>query len=578
MSERDGRRRDRPGGGPAPRAAALVALAAAVLSVGGCGTLLGSFGTAPDGLPHYEHDLRTLLRQGRADSALARVDPERAEVGDELLRLQYEVLLAHHAGRWEQSNAALEEAVRIAEDRYTRSVSRAILSVVTSDRVIPYDPPAAERLLLHYYGALNYLRLEQPGGAAVEARRLGRELMQGEEGELPAGRRDLHVFLHRFTAAVFEAAGEADAARVSRRRAARLEGAEDGPAGAPPDIAAPPEDRPVPGAPDGPPEVSVASADSAAVGSGAPVSGDPAGGATPRTGEVVLLVERGFVAHRVERSLNVLLWPDEMRRLRPARLAAAAEGSGTGGPSGSAVPDSAEQLETALQVARRALSGGGGGRRSDDGGFPWPWAGQRVCGPGAVCGSPAGGPRAEAATAAPSSGRASRRVRDPYLLRVAWPAFRRDELAGRVAVETVDGARAAPSGRASVSDAAVEEFRRDEAQMLAKTILRGVAKAAIAGKLEEELSEEDETVGEIAGLAANALGALLERADTRCWHLLPDRLSLVRLRLPAGTHTLRVGTTATGVRASASDPGPGSDVDVRVRPGGVTVASVRLWR
>jgi hypothetical protein len=161
---------------------------------------------------------------------------------------------------------------------------------------------------------------------------------------------------------------------------------------------------------------------------------------------------------------------------------------------------------------------------------------------------------------------------------VAWPAFRRDELVGRVAVETGVGAPAAPSGRASVSDAAVEEFRRDEAQMLAKTILRGVAKAAIAGKLEEELSEEDETVGEIAGLAANALGALLERADTRCWHLLPDRLSLVRLRLPAGTHTLRVGTTATGAGASTSGPAPGSDVDVRVRPGGTTVTSVRLWR
>lgn len=586
MSERDGRRRGRPGPRPTPSGAALAATAAAALTLGGCAGLIGPFGTAPDGLPHYEHDLRTLLRRGRADSALARVDPERAEVGDELLRLQYEVLLAHQAGRWERSNAALEEAVRIAEDRYTKSVSRALLSVVTSDRVIPYDPPAAERLLLHYYGALNYLRLQRPGEAAVEARRLGRELARREEGELSAGRRELHVFLHRFSAAVFESAGEIDAAGVSRRRAARLEGREGGAA----DGAPPAGDGPAHGEPGDPPEVSVAAADTADAVSGAGAPGDPpapadpapaaapdgrAAGAKPPTGEVVLVVERGFVAHRVERSLNVLLWPEEMRRLRPARLASA-DGSGDGASSRRAARDSAERLETALRVARRALAGGGGDR-SGGPGFPWPWAGRDLCGEGAACGASRGGPRTGAVAGAGGGGDEAA-ARDPYLLRVAWPAYRRDELPGRVTVRAGEGDGTAPSERASVSDATMEEFRGDEAEMLAKTILRGVAKAAIAGKLKEELEEEDETVGEIAGLAANALGALLERADTRCWHLLPDRLSLVRLRLPAGSHTLRVGTSAAGAAAPGSGREAGTGVEVEVPAGGVTVASVRLWR
>ncbi len=33
---------------------------------------------------------------------------------------------------------------------------------------------------------------------------------------------------------------------------------------------------------------------------------------------------------------------------------------------------------------------------------------------------------------------------------------------------------------------------------------------------------------------------LTERADTRCWLTLPDRLAVARLRLPPGRHELRV--------------------------------------
>jgi len=78
--------------------------------------------------------------------------------------------------------------------------------------------------------------------------------------------------------------------------------------------------------------------------------------------------------------------------------------------------------------------------------------------------------------------------------------------------------------------------------------------------------------GEVAGTLANFGASLLERADVRSWHLLPSELTLVRLRLPAGSQRviLRIGE---GSQARTVVVGT-----VRVRAGSVDVAPVRLWQ
>lgn len=75
-------------------------------------------------------------------------------------------------------------------------------------------------------------------------------------------------------------------------------------------------------------------------------------------------------------------------------------------------------------------------------------------------------------------------------------------------------------------------FEAERGQMLFKTFLRALAKYAAAQVAERE----DPTAGAIV----NLLGVLTERADTRCWLTLPDRLAVARLRLPVGRHELRV--------------------------------------
>lgn len=513
-----------PGSRGAPAAVGPAALLPLVLLAAGCASLFGSFDTGPDGLSVYDHDLRTLLSRGRFDSAMARVTPDRSKAGDELLRLQNRVVVAHHAGRLRESADALEEALTLAEDRYTRSVSRAILSAFTNDRILPYRPPATERLLLHYYGALVHLRMSGPAAAAVEARRLESRLQAAEDEAEPSGaRRALHVALHRFAAALFEAAGEDNDADVARRRAERLEGEHVAPE-------------------------------------------DSADGAGEGTGEVLLAVEQGFVAHRVERSLNVLVWPEEMRRL-------AADGDSTGQEA---------RYGTALSVARRALSGGAGSEAParDGASGPRPDAAvdPRDCGARVIPGvGPVISPCGEARDARPRPDR--RRARrdlegSPRLVRVAWPEYRTASRPAPVRVRAAGKGGPQQRWSADLSAAVMEEFGERAPEVLAKALLRAVAKNVVAGGVEEEVEEEDETLGELTGVALNVLGALTERADTRSWNLLPGRIVLVRLRLPAGAHRLGVYRGP----ASADAGGPAETVEVDVPAGGVTVASVRLWR
>jgi hypothetical protein len=254
-------------------AAWLVTLVA--MATTGCASLFQGDDYAPSGLTRYDDGLRALMRDGEFDSTLARLAAEEASGTDALLRLQHEGLAAHYAGRYEESNTALQLAAELADERYTRSISQAALSFLTNDRVLPYRPPRSERLLIHYYGALNYLRMGDPEGAAVEARRLSHLLdLYERNGELSPAEQQLHATLHYVTGAVFELSREPNAASVAYRLANR----------------------------------------SLAVD---PVQND-ADLPADSLGEVLVLVERGFASYPVARALDLPLESDELEALEGA--------------------------------------------------------------------------------------------------------------------------------------------------------------------------------------------------------------------------------------------------------------------
>lgn len=490
-----------------PAAVVLCLVAASA----GCAHLLGGGGIGRSGPSGWDRELRTLLSGGAHDRALSMVAREESRAGDELLRLQHEGLVAHYAGRWRESSSSLERALAMAEDRYTRSVSKLLLSLVTSDRILPYRPPAPERLLMHYYGALNYLQLGEPDEAAVEARRMGGVLRAAPEGDGdPAVPGAAAGALSYFAGSVFEAAGQANDAGVAYRRARAFGVPAPGSGGDEPAAA---------GAPAGHGGTAEPESDARPAGDGPP----------PPGGELLVAVERGFVAPRVQRSLNLFLLPCEVDRLRRIRLSALEDGEEV---------DAEEALGVARRVAGRNLGwdrggvGRGGRFRCDGGG-------------------------------------------DPVLLRVAWPVPGETTAPRGAATVLVDGEERSSSPQVTVDvSGAVRAARRDGRTLeLAKSLLRAVTKLAVAEGIEEALSEEDEVLGEVAGWTARLAGVILERADTRSWHTLPARIEMHRLRVAAGEHRVELAASRGGGATRRFPPRR-----VHVEPGELGVVAVRSWR
>lgn len=576
-------------------ARALVLLAVALGSTG-CARLFSSYDVAPNGMPRRDYTLRSLLATGRADSALARVAPEgESAPEDELLRSLYSGILTHYLGAYDSSSVALERAAELAEDRYTKRVSRAALSLVTNDKVLPYEPGEAERLLIHYYAALNYLRRGDTEGAAVEARRLGLlfERLGAPRDSAFAG------WLRYFSGVVFEAAGERNDAEVAYRNARALLGA-------------------------AVPELGVEIRAEGARGGGATKAGGDG------VGEVLVLVEEGFVAHRVEQSIVVPLYGFELDRLSRGetskRLEAAASLTArifahaliqlgdhrrhfyTGRPHPIHVPalprdvalrecardsvDTESKKDADREKAARAKAA----REKRGAGHEDPLVAAVVRG-GAV--PPAHREASRGATRPQVAARGNCDLGTPYLLRIAWPVFRREQTptsSVRVMTAAVGAeqkgvrqaeVRATTSSsettepiappsfqlRADLSDAVARDFEAERGEILARTIVRGVTKVALTRRVERAPGKDAEGWGRALAVLFNLGSALLEQADTRSWQLLPDRLRLIRLELPPGEHALTLEVTSSRGTTRRIDLGT-----VQVRAGDISVVATRYWR
>ena len=240
-----------------------ITLVLCLAALTGCATLrstLASYETGPDGIAGRQQRLRESLAAGDFPAALAW--PE----DDALLSALNRGIASYYASQYARSAAVLDSAALLADDRITASVSKDALALMTNDAARPYHPRRTERLFIAYYGMLAYARLEQWEDAAVEARRLVALLGQ-YDADRDEEERAVHAVMRELAGTVFQRAGERGEASVAFRGARALH--------------------------------SFAS-DSVI--------------RRPRTaveGEVVIIVERGFVAHRVTESIDVRFGDDD---------------------------------------------------------------------------------------------------------------------------------------------------------------------------------------------------------------------------------------------------------------------------
>jgi hypothetical protein len=155
-----------------------------------------------------------------------------------------------------------------------------------------------------------------------------------------------------------------------------------------------------------------------------------------------------------------------------------------------------------------------------------------------------------------------------YWLAVAFPALRRSARPSREAIRlTVEGSSAEPVRIATVlDDAAAVDERRNRVAVMARAMARASAKYAITKAVKDKK-------GETAGKLANMGVGLLERADVRSWHLLPQEVQLFRQHVPAGSRTLRLEVADAAGMPRVVELG-----QVTVRAGEVTIVPYRLWR
>ena len=109
-----------------------------------------------------------------------------------------------------------------------------------------------------------------------------------------------------------------------------------------------------------------------------------------------------------------------------------------------------------------------------------------------------------------------------------------------------------------ITATAIQQYRETRDWILTKAFLRRMVKKAIvtAAKGSANMATNDDArlALEIGGAIINTLWSASERADTRYWALLPDKIQVLRIELPAGEHDLdlipQMSGNAQGVKRS----------------------------
>jgi hypothetical protein len=128
-------------------------------------------------------------------------------------------MLLHVDGRYVESNQAFEEAKRVGNELYTKSLSGEGFSLMSNDYALDYAGENFERTLIHLFSAMNYIQLGDSGAALVEIRQVGDYLRKLQVDSSNANVYQEDAFARYLSALVYEANGEYDSALVDYKKA-----------------------------------------------------------------------------------------------------------------------------------------------------------------------------------------------------------------------------------------------------------------------------------------------------------------------------------------------------------------------
>ena len=124
---------------------------------------------------HYYTNLDNLVTQERYLDAAKLVEQSKADVYGEKNALLFYLdkgMLLQLGGSYAESNDCFEKAKQLSEEYFTKSVTTEASTLLVNDNVRPYYGEDFERALISVFGALNYILLNNPNDALVEARQV----------------------------------------------------------------------------------------------------------------------------------------------------------------------------------------------------------------------------------------------------------------------------------------------------------------------------------------------------------------------------------------------------------------------
>src|SRR5690348_2162871 len=176
-------------------------------------TLTGCAVTYQDTMQQVDKDLAS----GQPEEALKSLD-KISGGNDEVLYLLNKAMVLRMTGDYATSAQVFEQAKPLMEYLEATSITENAAAFTFTEGLRAYQPPLYERLLAHVYQGLNYLQMQQPDSARVEAAQID-DLLKRLYPNADAAPNGGDAFPRYFSGLVYEDMGEYSDAMIAYRQA-----------------------------------------------------------------------------------------------------------------------------------------------------------------------------------------------------------------------------------------------------------------------------------------------------------------------------------------------------------------------
>lgn len=190
--------------------ASLLAIVPMLAAVEGCGPTTSRY-------VFVEESLR-VGDMKRADQIVERAENEYGSKSRVLYKMDRGMTL-HLAGRYQDSNALLEQAEEEVEQLYTRRVRTETKAFLLNDTELPFEGEPYEQVMINVLKSINYAVLGSWDEALVEARKIDHRLnvLSDRAGDKNGYRDD--AFARYLTGILYEVTGDVNNAFIAYRKA-----------------------------------------------------------------------------------------------------------------------------------------------------------------------------------------------------------------------------------------------------------------------------------------------------------------------------------------------------------------------